>query len=111
MVDGLSLGFVFNGGRGLRDLSSVVARATDSLQNSIDEVGVQGIEDQAAGASPSGSVSVTWDSNRRHLTVADTGTGMTQDTVEGHLLKVGASVYQEPEFKGRTAASDRGCAR
>jgi len=76
-------------------------------------VRVPGIEDQAAGASPSGSAAVAWDSNSRHLTVADTdtGTGMTQDTVEGHLLKVGAFVYQEPEFKGRTAASDRGCAR
>ena len=32
------------------------------------------------------------------LEIADSGTGMTQETVEDHLLKVGASYYQDPTF-------------
>ena len=42
---------------------------------------------------------IHWDSTQRILTVEDNGTGMTQQIIENHLLKVGASRYQDPQFQ------------
>ncbi len=41
-----------------------------------------------------GKIEVIWESNVRKLTIRDTGTGMTQDTIEKFLLNVGSSFYQ-----------------
>ncbi len=43
---------------------------------------------------PTGKIEVIWDSKARKLTIRDTGTGMTQETVENFLLNVGSSFYQ-----------------
>lgn len=40
---------------------------------------------------PMGKIDVIWDSKVRKLTVRDTGTGMTRETIERFLLNVGAS--------------------
>lgn len=41
-----------------------------------------------------GKIEVIWDSKVRRLIVRDTGTGMTQETIEKFLLNVGSSFYQ-----------------
>jgi len=41
-----------------------------------------------------GKVDIAWDSKNRKLTVRDSGTGMTQETIEKFLLNVGSSYYQ-----------------
>src|SRR6202030_388039 len=46
-----------------------------------------------------GMLQITWDNNSRILTVSDNGTGMTQEIIERHLLKVGSSRYQDQKFK------------
>ena len=46
-----------------------------------------------------GNVGISWNSKTRTLTVEDSGTGMTQEIIESNLLKVGASRYQDPEFR------------
>jgi hypothetical protein len=43
---------------------------------------------------PIGKIEIVWDSKARRLTVRDSGTGMTQDTIEKFLLNVGSSFYQ-----------------
>jgi molecular chaperone HtpG len=43
---------------------------------------------------PMGKIDIIWDSRDRKLTVRDTGTGMTLDTIEKFLLNVGSSFYQ-----------------
>lgn len=43
---------------------------------------------------PMGKIEVIWDSRARKLTIRDTGTGMTQETIEKFLLNVGSSFYQ-----------------
>jgi hypothetical protein len=54
---------------------------------------------------PMGKIEILWDSKARRLTIRDTGTGMTQETIEKFLLNVGSSFYQSdavlqqhPEF-------------
>ncbi len=44
-------------------------------------------------------VSVEWQPEARTIVVADTGTGMTQEVIENHLLKVGSSRYSSEKFK------------
>lgn len=66
------------------------------VQNSIDAIRLQRIID---GNQSQGRILVHWDSQGRVLTVQDNGTGMTQETIEKHLLKVGSSRYQDPEFR------------
>lgn len=46
-----------------------------------------------------GKIRVRWDSKARILEVSDNGTGMSQDIIERHFLKVGSSKYQEPSFR------------
>jgi len=41
-----------------------------------------------------GKIEVIWDSKARKLIIRDTGTGMTQETIEKFLLNVGSSFYQ-----------------
>ncbi len=70
------------------------------VQNSLDAIRLQNLIDQQAGSTAQpGSMKIHWDSQQRILSVEDNGTGMTQDIIERHLLKVGASRYQDPEFQ------------
>jgi molecular chaperone HtpG len=66
------------------------------IQNSLDAVRVQGMSDKTAGR---GHIEVRFDSNARTLTVKDDGTGMTQQVIRDHLLRVGASRYQGADFR------------
>lgn len=43
-------------------------------------------------------IKISYDSERRELKVQDNGTGMSRDTIFKHLLKVGCSRYQDPDF-------------
>ncbi len=72
------------------------------IQNSIDAIRVQRLIDSKASNGQNqndGQVVITWDSSQRLLSVRDNGTGMTQDIIERHLLKVGSSRYQHEDFK------------
>lgn len=83
-------------GHTLYNDSTVVLR--EVVQNALDAVRLQAFIDQED-SSKSGRVEISWNSARRELVVRDNGTGMTQAIIENHLLKVGASRYQDPEFK------------
>ncbi len=84
-------------GHTLYNDTGVVLR--ELIQNAIDAVRLQEQLDLDSGAAASsGHVRVKWDSGNRQLTVEDDGTGMTQSVIERHLLKVGSSRYQDPEF-------------
>lgn len=45
------------------------------------------------------TIKVSWNEISRELTISDNGTGMSLDIIENHLLKVGSSRYQDPEFQ------------
>lgn len=81
-------------GHTLYNDTNVVIR--ELVQNSIDAVRLQKLQDNAF---DNGHVNIHWNSKNRILYVEDNGTGMTQEIIEGHLLKVGASLYQDSEFK------------
>jgi molecular chaperone HtpG len=69
-------------------------------QNGLDAIRLQEEEDRKKGLSITpGYLQVAWDSKTRVLTITDNGTGMTQDIIEKHLLKVGSSRYQDQKFK------------
>lgn len=70
------------------------------MQNSLDATRLQNVIDSQQGFNVEpGNVRIQWDSHERTLIVEDNGTGMTQDMVEKHLLQVGTSRYQDPDFK------------
>jgi molecular chaperone HtpG len=81
-------------GHTLYNDTGVVLR--ELAQNGIDAIRLQESESEHSVA---GRLQVTWDSNSRMLTIADNGTGMTQEVIEKHLLKVGSSRYQDQKFK------------
>ncbi|NBB65248.1 hypothetical protein GVN18_38970 [Pseudomonas sp. ODNR1LW] len=81
-------------GHTLYNDSTVVIR--ELVQNAIDAVRLQW---RQGDVKADGVVDIIWKSDKGELTVADNGTGMTQDVVERHLLKVGSSRYQDPQFK------------
>lgn len=68
------------------------------IQNGLDAVRLQALIDDGD-PSNSGLVEVIWNEAARTLQVKDNGTGMTQAIIENHLLKVGSSRYQDPEFR------------
>lgn len=80
-------------GHTLYNNTSVVLR--ELVQNSIDAIRAQGLEEPNL----AGCVQVEWDSAERMLRIADNGTGMSQSVIERHLLRVGSSRYQDPEFQ------------
>lgn len=85
-------------GHTLYNDTSVVLR--ELVQNALDAVRLQEVIEQSTNSSAiRGSVQIRWDSKARELTVEDNGTGMTQQIVEAHLLKVGSSRYQDNDFK------------
>lgn len=75
------------------------------LQNSIDAVRFQHHldtrESQGKAQPPSaiGTVRVIWNSSSRKLIVEDNGTGMDREIIEEHLMMVGASYYNTPQFE------------
>ena len=50
-----------------------------------------------------GRVLVSWNPETRLLTVEDNGTGMDLATIENHLLRVGSSFYDTPQFQSENA--------
>jgi molecular chaperone HtpG len=84
-------------GHTLYNNTNVVLR--ELVQNSLDAVRLQAAESRDGDYQP--MVRITWDSKARRLRVWDNGTGMTQEVIERHLLTVGASRYQDPEFRRR----------
>jgi molecular chaperone HtpG len=80
-------------GHTLYNNTSVVVR--ELVQNSLDAIRVHAF---GAGGVITGKISIHWDSSRRRLSVTDNGTGMTQDVIERHLLRVGSSRYHDAEF-------------
>ena len=85
-------------GHTLYNDTSVVIR--ELAQNAIDAVRLQKtISEQEGLTTRDATVRIEWNTAERALTVTDTGTGMSQGTIEKHFLKVGASRYQDEEFK------------
>ena len=83
-------------GHTLYNDASIVLR--ELAQNAIDAVRLQcRIEGKAS--ADEGKIAINWESKDRVLSIQDNGTGMSQSIIENHLLKVGASRYQDPEFK------------
>ena len=80
-------------GHTLYNNTSVVIR--EIVQNAIDAIRVQRLEQPSL----EGKITVEWDSASRSLSVSDNGTGMSQNVIERHLLRVGSSRYQDPEFR------------
>lgn len=80
-------------GHTLYNDTSVVLR--ELVQNALDATRLQRLIDPESHAS---KVEIQWDSENNILLVTDNGTGMTQRIIENHLLKVGASRYQDPGF-------------
>ncbi len=69
------------------------------VQNSIDAVRLQHFDQDRTRARKEAEIEIRWNSDSRELTVKDNGTGMSQEIIENHLLRVGASRYQDPKFK------------
>jgi molecular chaperone HtpG len=70
------------------------------LQNSIDAVRFQKYQDAKNGQrSDEGNVIVSWNPVERILAISDNGTGMNLNTIQDHLLRVGSSFYDTPQFQ------------
>jgi molecular chaperone HtpG len=82
-------------GHTLYNDTTVVLR--ELVQNSLDAIRLQW-EDETSYV-PDGEVKIAWDTNERTLTIDDNGTGMTQDVIDKHFLKVGSSLYQDDGFR------------
>lgn len=69
-------------------------------QNAIDAVKVKRFELEREGIKDyEPNVEVEWMPDTRELLIIDNGTGMDLEIIENHLLKVGSSRYQDPEFQ------------
>ncbi|WP_313052464.1 ATP-binding protein [Stenotrophomonas cyclobalanopsidis] len=83
-------------GHTLYNDANVVLR--ELTQNALDAVRLQAnIEGKSA--REIGKISINWNSHERVLEIIDNGTGMTQEVIERHLLKVGSSRYQDARFR------------
>jgi hypothetical protein len=80
-------------GHTLYDNTAIIVR--ELVQNALDAVRTQQFEHPNMRP---GEIDVNWNQRTRVLSVRDNGTGMTQATIERHLLRVGSSRYQDPEF-------------
>lgn len=83
-------------GHTLYNDTSVVLR--ELVQNSIDATRLQAVAD--AGKTK-GKIEIHWSSKDRILSIQDNGTGMSQEVIVRHLLKVGSSRYQDQKFRER----------
>lgn len=69
-------------------------------QNAIDAVKVKRFELEKEGLKDyEPKVEVEWMPDSRELLIIDNGTGMDIEIIENHLLKVGSSRYQDPDFQ------------
>jgi molecular chaperone HtpG len=88
-------------GHTLYNNSLVVLR--ELVQNSLDAVRLFArmaeTGEDIREAAYEGNVSISWESQSRLLEIRDNGTGMSQDVIVKHLLKVGSSRYQGDSFK------------
>lgn len=88
-------------GHTLYNNSLVVMR--ELVQNSLDAVRLYDrmIREDTSTREPVyvGKISILWDSELRLLQILDNGTGMSQEVIQNHLLKVGSSRYQDDSFK------------
>lgn len=82
-------------GHTLYNDSAVAIR--ELVQNSLDAVRLYFFE-KGLNVRDRGTVHMRWKPQDRVLEILDNGTGMTQDIIEAHLLKVGSSRYQDPKF-------------
>jgi molecular chaperone HtpG len=71
------------------------------LQNGIDAVRYQThLEKRAESESNTrGKVVVSWDPKSRNLAIQDNGVGMDRDVIRHHLMNVGSSYYNTPQFE------------
>ena len=75
------------------------------LQNSIDAVRYQHhlakreAQNKAGAAPQMGGVGINWSPDTRMLAVEDNGVGMDSDVIENHLMRVGSSFYNTPQFE------------
>ena len=82
-------------GHTLYNETTVVIR--ELAQNSLDAIRLQWEETIAY--IEEAEVRITWSSADRVLVIEDNGTGMTQEIIDRHFLKVGSSRYQDEEFR------------
>lgn len=82
-------------GHTLYNDSNVVIR--ELTQNALDAVRLQAY--LSGNIYYKGKISIVWNSQQKTLEVSDNGTGMSQSIIEGHLLKVGSSRYQDEKFR------------
>nr|WP_229363713.1 ATP-binding protein [Sphingomonas sp. PL-96] len=82
-------------GHTLYNDTNVVLR--ELTQNSLDAIRLQAALSEGS-SELDGHMKIYWNTAERSLTVTDNGTGMTQEVIENHLLKVGSSRYQDPKF-------------
>ncbi|MBS7457365.1 HD domain-containing protein [Coralloluteibacterium stylophorae] len=85
-------------GHTLYNDTTVVLR--ELTQNALDAVRLQQAS-EPSGTTYEPSIRIKWASQPRTLTIEDNGTGMSQEVIVNHLLKVGSSRYQDPQFKER----------
>lgn len=83
-------------GHTLYNDTNVVIR--ELTQNALDAIRLQA-EISNESSDKFGRIDIIWDTNQRTLEVKDNGTGMSQEVIESHLLKVGSSRYQDPKFR------------
>jgi molecular chaperone HtpG len=84
-------------GQTLYNDTQIVIR--ELVQNSLDAIRVQRLLlDPPSRVAYKGLIAINWSSQTRFLSVQDNGTGISQDSIERHLLRVGSSRYQDPEF-------------
>ena len=81
-------------GHTLYNDTGVVIR--ELVQNSLDAVRLQA---QLSDSSYTPRIDIQWNSTDKALCITDNGVGMTQSTIERNFLKVGASRYQEADFR------------
>jgi hypothetical protein len=83
-------------GHTLYNDSSVVLR--ELIQNSLDAIKLKKMElDNDSAYIP--SIEINWNEHEKTLMISDTGTGMSLEIIQDHLLKVGSSRYQDINFK------------
>ncbi|PRA14636.1 MULTISPECIES: HD domain-containing protein [Pseudomonas] len=82
-------------GHTLYNDTDVVIR--ELTQNALDAVRLQSTTEKKP--TSVGRIDISWDEETKILEVKDNGTGMSQEVIEDHLLKVGSSRYQDPKFR------------
>ena len=83
-------------GHTLYNQTNVVLR--ELTQNALDAVRIMNYSSKE-GDDNQARVEISWDSEKRSLTVSDNGTGMNENIILNYLFKVGASYYRSDEFQ------------